>query len=55
MPRSRPVSNPISYHKHTKQYYMTKGGGRIYLSADKQQALQKYHQLGLGIEPAKQV
>lgn len=50
MPRSRPASNPISYHKHTKQYYVTRGGLRIYLGSDKDQALEKYHQLGLGIE-----
>jgi len=33
MSRSRPASNPISYHKHTKQYYVTRGGRRIYLGA----------------------
>ena len=51
MSRSRPASNPISYHKHTKQYYVTRGGRRIYLGSDKDQALRKYHQLGLGFEP----
>jgi integrase len=50
MSRSRPTSNPISYHKHTKQYYITRGGRRIYLGSDKNQALTKYHQLGLGVE-----
>lgn len=50
MSRSRPASNPISYHKHTKQYYVTRGGKRIYLGSDKNEALKKYHQLGLGIE-----
>jgi integrase len=50
MSRSRPASNPISYHKYTKQYYITRGGRRIYLGSDKNQALAKYHQLGLGIE-----
>jgi integrase len=49
MSRSRPASNPISYHKHTKQYYITRGGKRIYLGSDKNQALTKYHQLGLNI------
>jgi integrase len=53
MPRSRPASNPTSYHKHTKQYYVTRGGQRIYLGSDKDQALKKYHQLGLGIEPVQ--
>jgi hypothetical protein len=46
MPRSRPTSNPISYHKHTKQYYVTRSGRRIYLGSDKEQALEKYHRLG---------
>ena len=50
MPRSRPTSNPISYHKHTKQYYVTRGGKRIYLGSDKEQALEKYHRLGLGLQ-----
>ena len=50
MSRSRPASNPISFHKHTKQYYVTRGGKRIYLGSDKEQALKKYHRLGLGLE-----
>ncbi|MHC4204045.1 MAG: tyrosine-type recombinase/integrase [Planctomycetota bacterium] len=50
MSRSRPASNPISYHKHTKQYYITRGGRRIYLGSDKNQALEKYHKLNLGLE-----
>ncbi len=54
MSRSRPASNPISFHKHTKQYYVTRGGKRIYLGADKEQALIKYHRMGLGIEPVQQ-
>jgi len=53
MSRSRPASNPISYHKHTKQYYITRYGRRIYLGSDKNQALAKYHQLGLGVEPVQ--
>jgi len=53
MSRSRPASNPISYHKYTKQYYITRGGRRIYLGSDKNQALVKYHQLGLGVEPVQ--
>jgi integrase len=54
MPRSRPASNPLSFHKHTKQYYVTRGGKRIYLGSDKEQALTKYHRLGLGLESAPQ-
>ena len=54
MSRSRPASNPISFHKHTKQYYVTRGGKRIYLGADKEQALIKYHRLGLGLESIPQ-
>jgi len=50
MSRSRPASNPISFHKHTKQYYVTRGGKRIYLGSDKEQALEKYHRLGLGLQ-----
>ena len=57
MPRSRPTSNPISYHKHTKQYYVTRSGRRIYLGSDKEQALEKYHRLGLGqvLTPVEEV
>ena len=53
MPRSRPASNPISYYRHTKQYYITRGCQRIYLDSDKDQAFKKYYQLGLGIEPVQ--
>ena len=49
MSRSRPASNPISFHKHTKQYYVTRGGKRIYLGSNKEEATKKYHKLGLGI------
>jgi len=54
MSRSRPASNPISFHKHTKQYYVTRGGKRIYLGSDKEQAIKKYHRIGLGFETAQQ-
>jgi len=54
MPRSGPASNPISFHKHTKQYYVTRGGKRIYLGSDNEQALLQYHRLGLGLESALQ-
>ena len=48
MPRSRPASSPLSFHKHTGQYYVTRGGKRIYLGADHNDALEKYHHLALG-------
>ena len=54
MSRSRPASNPISFHKHTKQYYVTRGGKRIYLGADRGEAIKKYHRMGLGLEPVQQ-
>ena len=54
MSRSRPASNPISFHKHTKQYYVTRGGKRIYLGSDKERAIKKYHRIGLGFEPLQQ-
>lgn len=54
MPRSRPASNPISFHKHTKQYYVTRSRKRIYLGSDKEQALIKYHRLGLGVKSIQQ-
>ncbi len=54
MSRSRPASNPISFHKHTKQYYVTRGGKRIYLGSDKEEAIKKYHRMGMGFEPAQQ-
>jgi hypothetical protein len=50
MPRSRPASNPVSCHKHTGQYYVTRLGKRIYLGADRDQALRRYHEIGLGVE-----
>jgi hypothetical protein len=48
MPRSRPTSNPVSYHKYTGQYYVTRSGRRIYLGTDKDQAIRRYHAMGLG-------
>lgn len=54
MPRSRPTSNPLSYHKYTGQYYITRAGKRIYLGADQEEALQKFHRMNLGLaEPEK--
>ena len=59
MPRSRPTSNPLSFHKHTGQYYVTRGRRRIYLGADSGEALEKYHRMSLGLAepetPARQV
>ena len=57
MSRSRPTSNPISYHKQTRQYYVTRAGKRIYLGADRDEALEKYHRMNLGLatEPERPV
>ncbi len=52
MPRSRPASSPLSFHKHTGQYYVTRGGQRVYLGADLDAATDKYHRLALGEAPA---
>jgi integrase len=49
MPRSRPVSDPPSFHNSTGQHYVTRGGKRIYLGADREAALHKYHRLAAGI------
>ena len=54
MSRSRPASNPISFHKHTKQYYVTRAGKRIYLRTGREEALKKYHRVGLGFESTQQ-
>lgn len=54
MPRSRPASNPISYHKLTGQYYVTRAGKRLYLGADKDEAREKFHLMNLGlVQPEK--
>ena len=50
MPRSRPVSNPLSFHAPTGQHYVTRRGHRIYLGADRQLALARYHRLALRLE-----
>ncbi len=55
MSRSRPASNPVSYHKPTKQYYVTRAGRRVYLGANREQALKKYYALGLRLELSKDV
>jgi hypothetical protein len=50
MSRSRPASSPIFYHRQTNQYYVTRGGRRIYLGSDREQALKRYHEIGLGMQ-----
>ena len=56
MSRRRPASNPLSYHKHTGQYYVTRSGKRVYLGANRNEALEKYHRMNLGLaEPDKPV
>ncbi len=47
MPRSRPASNPLSFHKPTGQHYVTRSGRRIYLGANREDALEKYHRMSL--------
>lgn len=54
MPRSRPASSPLSFHRHTGQFYVTRGGRRVYLGAEHESAMEKYHRLALGIPPALQ-
>ncbi len=49
MPRSRPVSSPLSFHKPTGQYYVTRAGKRVYLGADPDEALDKYKELEFGV------
>ena len=51
MPKSRPASNPVSFHKHTGQYYVTRGRKRIYLGSDKQEAIKRYHRLDMDLGP----
>ena len=54
MPRSRPASDPISFPKPTGQYYVTRGGKRLYLGADRDEAIRRYHRRSLGLsEPDK--
>jgi integrase len=51
MSRSRPASNPLSHHKPTGQYYVTRGKKRVYLGADRDEALVRYHRMELGMSP----
>ncbi len=50
MPRRRPASNPVSFHRPTGQFYTTRGGRRIYLGVDRQSATEQYHRLALGLQ-----
>jgi len=52
MPRSRKASDPISFHAWTGQYYTTRGGKRIYLGSDRDEALKRFYRLALGHHPA---
>ncbi len=52
MPRSRPASNPLSYHRHSGQYYVTRHGKRIYLGSIRSAALDEYYRLCRGEEKA---
>lgn len=54
MPRSRPANAPISFHKHTGQYYVTRAGKRVYLGADRDAAMDRYHRLALGLPEPQQ-
>jgi len=49
MPRSRPASDPLSFHKPTGQYYVTRLGKRIHLGANREEAMVRYHRLALGL------
>jgi len=45
MPRTRPSTDPISFHKPTGQFYVTRGGSRVYLGADRDAAIERYHRM----------
>ena len=47
MPRSRPATDPVSFHRATGQFYVTRGGKRRYLGADREEAIKAYHRLAL--------
>lgn len=53
MPRSRPATSPLSYHRHTGQFYVTRGGKRVYLGTDEKEALRQFHELQLGMSPTR--
>ncbi len=47
--RAPPASNPLSFHGPTGQHYVTRSGKRIYLGANRENALEKYHRMALGL------
>ena len=49
MPPSRPASSSLSHHKLTGHDHVTRGGKRIYLGVAREESLQKYHMLALGL------
>ncbi|MCB9851913.1 MAG: hypothetical protein H6819_02360 [Phycisphaerales bacterium] len=51
MPRTRPASNPISFHKPSGQYYTTRRRRRVYLGTDYGDALARFYRLELGLSP----
>lgn len=53
MGRSRPPSDPISFHGPTGQYYVTRGGRRTFLGTDRAEAIQAYHRLALRAAPVE--
>ncbi len=55
MSRSRPVSIPLSFHKPTGQYYVTRNRKRVYLGADQDESLDKYHRMALGLRTTPQL
>lgn len=47
MTRSRPATDPVSFHRASGQYYVTRGGKRLYLGTDHDDAVEAYHRLAL--------
>lgn len=48
MPRTRRSTDPVSYHKPTGQFYITRGGRRIYLGTDHDEAIRQFHRIAVG-------
>jgi hypothetical protein len=55
MSRSRPASGQLSFHKPTGQYYVTRNRKRVYLGADQDEPIDKYHRLALGLRTTPQL
>ena len=49
MPTSRPAGDPVSFPGPSDQYYVTRGGRRLYLGSDREIAMQKFHRLSAGL------